>query len=182
MKKIIISLLVLSSIPAYANEYVKDTIHCKIRGDEQSLASVENKTFSESINVIVSGTRLQNKRKYLIIEQDADSKKLIQLESLRKVVDIKDTLIGEPNGSLKIKFKDLNSSSSKELLEALGAQDVPNLPTGFKMKTISPEVYGKYSTRSQVHFTAEENYGLSYHLNIRCCVKGINYVCDEFNF
>jgi hypothetical protein len=174
MKYMLLILLTLFSLNSFANDYVKKTIGCKVTGDQADLIDTRKEKFSNEQNFAMEVTSIS---KTIKIRRAAfKNESYFNLPNIRKLRTKKT--------KYRINFDNLSKEESKEILEILGAHNVPNLPYGFRLKpTINKSNCGPYGNRlcshfeeirAQIHFNKKHNDGLSYHLIINCKLNQFN--------
>lgn len=156
MKKLLIALVTCTSISAYANDYGKEHIQCSLYGEMTTVSQVTNRSLPKEIPINISLTHKRNRHK------------IIKMEIDNKILGIPNLRIVGLDSAIVVNFPNLDAVESKQILEKLGAKDVPPLPKGFRVKRLKLYAYYSEHSRSQVHFPTDTYDGLSYHLNLVC--------------
>jgi hypothetical protein len=184
MKKSLIILLLLAISSVHAREYQRERIQCGVSADYTDLNLIEN-------------VRLDHQLIIYDVIYIAGTNDIVRVSSNKELLPLPNIQRGGRNILgvdlyYKIDFKKLDAKKSKQVLEMLGATNVPNLKEGFGefgtfefvqwgscASPVLPEIgiydYGCVSSdflsrRLQSHFPIDEHDGLSYHLNITCAV------------
>lgn len=155
------------SLNVFANEYQHYTVQCQITGNHTSISTAKNEALPKPVNFEVDMVKIVSKEK--VVKAKMSGTNLVSLKWLKA-----DYCNGVP--CYNIKFDRLDHIQSKNLLEALGAKDVPALPRGFSFKKIhfAPGVMAGWQV-SQIHFPVDQLDGSSYHAKIYCRASDNGY-------